>query len=205
MPERIPVRLHAADPISRAGLASQVAPSERVMLADDDARTAVALVVVDTVDRAALDLVHVARAGGSRVVLVAAVVDERGLLDAVEAGACGVVLRQDATTANLEAAVATASDGGGSLPTDLLGRLLGEVGRLQRTVLAPHGLTMSGLYAREIAVLRLVADGYDTSEIATELAYSERTIKNVLHSVTTRFHLRNRSHAVAYALRQGLI
>jgi DNA-binding NarL/FixJ family response regulator len=58
---------------------------------------------------------------------------------------------------------------------------------------------------REIRVLRLVADGKDTKEIARELSYSERTVKNVLHDVTTRFQLRNRSQAVAYALREGLI
>ncbi len=45
----------------------------------------------------------------------------------------------------------------------------------------------------------------DTAEIARTLSYSERTVKNVLHDVTTRRQLRNRSHAVAYALRQGLI
>jgi len=54
-------------------------------------------------------------------------------------------------------------------------------------------------------VLRLVSDGHDTSEIATTLCYSERTVKNVLHDVTTRLNLRNRSHAVAYAMREGLI
>ncbi|MET8755697.1 DNA-binding response regulator, partial [Streptomyces sp. NPDC004667] len=29
--------------------------------------------------------------------------------------------------------------------------------------------------------------------------------KNTLHDVTSRFHLRNRSHAVAYAIREGFI
>ncbi|MDP9239683.1 MAG: DNA-binding response regulator, partial [Actinomycetota bacterium] len=32
-----------------------------------------------------------------------------------------------------------------------------------------------------------------------------RTVKNVLHDVTARLQLRNRSHAVAYALRAGII
>jgi DNA-binding NarL/FixJ family response regulator len=91
------------------------------------------------------------------------------------------------------------------VPPDLLGRLLDQVGTLQRGVLGPRGLTFNGLATREIEVLRLVADGCDTSEIADRLAYSERTVKNVLHDVTTRLQLRNRSHAVAYALRQGLI
>jgi hypothetical protein len=34
---------------------------------------------------------------------------------------------------------------------------------------------------------------------------SERTIKNAIQALTARLHLRNRSHAVAYAVRQGLI
>ena len=38
-----------------------------------------------------------------------------------------------------------------------------------------------------------------------KLAYSERTVKNVIHDITARHQLRNRSHAVAYAVRQGLI
>ncbi len=61
------------------------------------------------------------------------------------------------------------------------------------------------LREREIAVLQLVAEGYDTGEIARKLSYSERTIKKVLHDLTMRLQLRNRSHAVAYALRAGLI
>ena len=59
--------------------------------------------------------------------------------------------------------------------------------------------------AREIEILRLIGDGLDTAEIATTLSYSERTVKNVLHDVTSRLQLRNRSHAVAYALKQGMI
>jgi DNA-binding NarL/FixJ family response regulator len=66
-------------------------------------------------------------------------------------------------------------------------------------------LTFTGLSPREVDVLRLVADGLDTGEIADSLNYSERTVKNVLHELTTRLQLRNRSHAVAYAVREGLI
>jgi DNA-binding NarL/FixJ family response regulator len=87
----------------------------------------------------------------------------------------------------------------------LLGNLLHQVGHLQRQALSPGGLNFSGLSEREIEVLRLVSDGLDTAAIARELCYSERTVKSVLHDVTTRLHLRNRSHAVAYAMREGLI
>ncbi|MFD3524843.1 LuxR C-terminal-related transcriptional regulator [Streptomyces sp. NPDC058653] len=44
-----------------------------------------------------------------------------------------------------------------------------------------------------------------TPDIATKLGYSERTIKNILHSVMTRLQLRNRAYAITYAMRQGLI
>jgi DNA-binding NarL/FixJ family response regulator len=45
----------------------------------------------------------------------------------------------------------------------------------------------------------------DTTEIAGKLSYSERTIKNVYYGMTARLNLRNRPHAVAYALRRGMI
>src|SRR5205807_879689 len=74
-----------------------------------------------------------------------------------------------------------------------------------RAIRSLRGLTMSGLTEREIKVLKLLAEGMDTAEVGRELFYSERTVKNILHDVTSRLNLRNRTHAVAYALRQGLI
>lgn len=58
---------------------------------------------------------------------------------------------------------------------------------------------------RERAVLQLLGDGADTREIARRLSYSERTVKVVVQDLTRRFGVRNRTHAVAYAVRQGLI
>lgn len=101
--------------------------------------------------------------------------------------------------------IRSAAAGEGAVPPDLLGRLLDQVGRVQRQVLGPRGLTFSSLTEREAGVLRLVAEGFDTAEIATRLAYSPRTVKQVLHDIQNRFQLRNRCHAVAYAMRQGLI
>ena len=58
---------------------------------------------------------------------------------------------------------------------------------------------------REVAVLRLLAQGMSTREVARALSYSERTIKNVVYDLTTRNGLRNRTHAVAVAVRSGVV
>ena len=102
-------------------------------------------------------------------------------------------------------AVRAAAGGEGALPPDLLGRLLDQVGRLQRQVLNPRGLSFAVLTDREVKVLKLLAEGLDTAEVGRRLFYSERTVKNIVHDVTSRLNLRNRTQAVAYALRQGLI
>jgi len=88
---------------------------------------------------------------------------------------------------------------------DLLGKLLTHVGSLQRSAVDPRGMSLSTLTTREADMLRMVSEGLDTAEIARKTAYSERTVKNVLHEVITRLQLRNRAHAVGYALRNGLI
>jgi DNA-binding NarL/FixJ family response regulator len=205
---RIPVYLHTTDMISRAGLASQLRPQPAVrVLADDEQGDAeVAVVVADGVDEPTLRALRTLRARGiNRLVLVATDIDDAGLFAAVEVGVAGLVRRSEATAERLVSAIEAAAAGDGAVPSDLLGRLLKQIGQLQRAVLGPRGLTFTGLTEREIAVLRLVADGLDTAEIASRLSYSQRTVKNVLHDVTSRLHLRNRSHAVAYALRHGLI
>ena len=205
--DRIRVYVYAADPISQAGLASQLRARPEIQVVDDDVdRAEVAIVVADEVDEETSRTVRaVQRNGIPRVVLVVTRLDDAGMIGGIEAGACGLLRRSEANPERLVESILSAGAGDGSVPSDLLGRLLEHVGRLQRQVLSPRGLTLTGLTEREIEVLRLVADGYDTSEIAGQLAYSERTIKNVIHDVTARLNLRNRSHAVAYAVRNGLI
>jgi DNA-binding NarL/FixJ family response regulator len=208
MAERTSVFVYAADPILEAGVAAQLAtcPSLRVVGRADPDAAEVAVVVVDEVDEDAARVVRaLQRPDGPRVVVVATRLDDVGLLAAVEAGACALLRRGEATAHALEGAVRAAAAGDGSVPGDLLARLLDQVGRLKRQVLDPRGIAMSGLSAREASVLRLVAEGLETGEIARRLSYSERTIKNVIHDVTSRLGLRNRSHAVAFALREGLI
>jgi DNA-binding NarL/FixJ family response regulator len=217
--QRIPVWVKALDPLSQFGLVHALRQRPEIALISDaeltaltaqqDQRTAppvVALVAVDALDAGAVQVLRAAtQRGCRRTVLIGSTIDDDALMTAVELGVSGVLRRTEATADRIVHLLQAAAAGDGSLPPDLLGRLLGQVSRMQRHVLAPRGLSHTGLSDRETQVLRLVADGKDTQEIARELSYSERTVKNVLHDVTSRLQLKNRSHAVAYALREGLI
>ena len=207
MGDQVSVFVYASDPVSEAGLVSQLrGRSELILLTGGDMdRAQVALVAADVVDEQTIMTVRgIQRHGCPRVVLVLGALDETSLLAAVEAGACGMLRRSEASPERLVGAISSAARGDGTLPPDLLGRLLEQVGRIQRD--APTGARLfRALDGREVEVLRLLAEGYDTAEVALTLSFSERTVKNVLYAVTSRLQLRNRTHAVAYAVREGLI
>jgi DNA-binding NarL/FixJ family response regulator len=205
---RIGVMVHGGDPVSRAGIVSQLRAGGEFQLLDESSAEAatVSIVVADQMDtETAVTIRSLRLQGATRIVLLVTRIDDKSLLAAVEAGVSGVVRRNQATQHAFGAAIRTAAAGEGTLPPDLLGRLLSQVGQLQRQVLNPRGLTFAGLTEREIGVLRLLADGLDTIEVGRRLFYSERTVKNIIHDVTSRLELRNRTHAVAYAIREGLI
>jgi DNA-binding NarL/FixJ family response regulator len=208
VPDPTRVRVRATDPVSEAGVASQLRVQHdlEVLSSDSPTRPDVVVQVADRVDEPTAAMIRVTRdSGGPRVVLIVGSVDGVEVLSAVEAGVAAIVRRCEATPDRLSTAIRAAATGDGHLPPDLLGRLLQQVGDAQRKMTSPTGLTFGGLTQRELTVLRLIADGYSTSEIATRMAYSERTIKNSIHDLVSRFHLRNRTHAVAFAVRQGLI
>jgi DNA-binding NarL/FixJ family response regulator len=61
------------------------------------------------------------------------------------------------------------------------------------------------LSSREIDVLRLAADGATSEDIAGALHLTEHTVKSHLKRIQSKLGARNRTHAVATALRTGLI
>lgn len=205
--ERARVFISARDSISRDGITTQLR-GQSVDLVDErqlDSEV-VGLLVTDEIDEEVVrEIRTIRRRGVERLVLVATRIGDAGLLAAVEAGIGAILRREAASPRALREAIATCAAGDGSLPPDLLGRLLGHVSTLQHSVLAPRGITLAGLSEREINVLRLLADGHDTAEVGRRLYCSQRTVKYVVHDITSKLNLRNRTHAVAYALRRGLI
>jgi len=206
--QRTPTVIFASDPITQAGLVSQLRmrPEVEVIEETDIDRAAVAVVAADDLtEEVARCARAVQRNGCPRVVLVLTRLDDGALRSCVELGVRGILRRSEASPEGIAAAVQAAAAGEASLAPDLVARLLEHMALLSRQVLSPQGMTLAGLTEREVDVLRLLSEGCDTAEIADKLAYSERTVKGVIHDVTTRLQLKNRSHAVAYAMRQGLI
>lgn len=206
MPERLRVFVHAEDPILEAGIAALFRLAPAVSVTDEIADASVVVVVAEAIDIATTRVLQqVAATGGARIVVIAARLEEADLVAGIEAGACAFVRRNEARPDRLVAAVEAAAAGDGAVPADLLGSLLARWSHLRDHQQPGRGLRLSGFTDRELQVLRLVAEGHETAEIARRLCYSERTVKAVIHQVVTRFQLRNRAQAVAYAVRQGVI
>lgn len=229
---RVTVSVHAADPLSRAGVVSHLQHQPAVEIVQDQGGAAagraertepgrekegsggeavgnVAIMPIDQFDEiAAAELRRLIRGGEQRVVLIARDLREPELMAVVEYGVRAILWRHQTTPQRLLRAVQSAARGEGDLPPDLIRRLLTQVGQLRRSVetSASVGFVPTlGMAPREVDVLRLVAEGLDTRQISEKLAYSERTVKNILHALMTRLQLHNRAHAVAYALREGYI
>lgn len=207
-PERVTVAVYAADPVLRLGVVQQLRQRPEIdLLADAEAeRAEVSLVVVDHVDDDVAALLDRLRHNtGTRTGLVVATLGSGSLQRVIECGVAAVLRRAEADQDRLLRLVLAIANGEGVLPGDLLGKLLTHVGSLQRAALDSRSVSLSTLTTREADMLRMVSEGLDTAEIARKTSYSERTVKNVLHEVITRLQLRNRAHAVGYALRNGLI
>lgn len=200
----VPVAVLATDPLLRSGLVTALRGQPGIRLVEGGPHQADVLVAVTDNIRSLPYLVGES-ARHARLVLVADPPQPGELWAAIESGLVVLVPRKEATAERLRKAIADAQQGRGQLPPEQLGQMLQGLARLHREVLVPHDLTPTGLSGREITVLRLLADGQDTAEIAAEMAYSERTVKNILHKLTSRLGLRNRTHAVSYALRHDLI
>ncbi|MCZ1011019.1 response regulator transcription factor [Streptomyces lydicus] len=229
---RVTVTVHASDPLGRAGVISHLQQQPGVELVQDqdgaaagervdtreggraqegggEAAGTVAISLIDRFDdAAAAELRRLARGGEQHVVLIAGDLREPDLMTIVEYGVRAILWRHQTTPQRLVQAVQSAARGEGDLPPDLISKLLTQVGQLRRSTVASASATWAptvGMAPREVDVLRLVANGLDTRQISEKLAYSERTVKNVLHALMTRLQLHNRAHAVAYALREGYI
>ncbi|MEV5539886.1 response regulator transcription factor [Saccharopolyspora shandongensis] len=196
------------DPITMHGVTACLRSHPQIQLvpADQLAPSDVLIVAVDRVGRDTMTYLRAMQKSKSvRVLLLTDDFDARSILVAIEYGVVGVLPRTGTTPVQLVNAVTVANADQAILSTALQGELLRQVKRLQHKTLHPLGLGVTGLDDRELDVLRLLADGLLTDDIAAKLNYSDRTVKNVVRRVIDKVQASNRTQAVAIALRAGVI
>lgn len=121
--------------------------------------------------------------------------DDEIVLEAVRGGAHGYVLK-DATREELVSAIRRVAAGGEYFDSVVVRALMKGEQKSERT---------DSLSDRELDVLRLLASGFTNKEIAEQLFVSSDTVKTHLASIYRKLSVSDRTHAVAVALRQGLL
>lgn len=113
-----------------------------------------------------------------------------------KASVSAVLVLRALSPTRLLSCVRAVTEGGGDMPPEVLCQMLPE---------SEDGASRERLTDREFDVLRLIADGDSTRDIARRLSYSERTVKNIVHDLLAKLNCRTRAHAVALATRRGVI
>ena len=121
--------------------------------------------------------------------------------DALRAGASGFLLK-DAPEERLLTAIQVVAEGGSLFAPSVTRRLIDEFSRRAPTAPPP---ALEELTARELEVLRLLAQGLSNAEIAARLVVSEHTVKTHVARILAKLGLRDRVQAVVVAYRTGLV
>lgn len=132
---------------------------------------------------------------GVEVVALTSVLEDRMVIDVVEAGAAGYMLKETRPD-DLFEAVRAAARGEVRLDPRAQQRLVREV----RSPLIREPLT-----EREVEVLRLIAGGATNKSIAQQLDVAEATVKTHVSNLLSKLALKSRTQAALYALREGLV
>lgn len=139
-----------------------------------------------------------------KIVMLTTSARESDLLEAIRSGACGYLLK------SLEAGpflsyLKGVERGEAAVSRELSGVLLKEItSQEEASRPSPETSGCAELTARQVEILRLVAQDLSYKEIAALLCLSEHTIKYHMGEICRRLHLKNRAQVVAYALRTGL-
>ncbi|WP_310725510.1 response regulator transcription factor [Streptomyces sp. N2A] len=139
----------------------------------------------------------------TQVVVLTTYADDDSLFPALQAGARGY-LTKDADGDEIVRAIDDVLSGEAGLSPKIQRRLLERFTEPARTVAQPPAEPPDGLTAREVEVLRLVAEGLSNPEIARALHVSTATVKTHINNLFAKAGLRDRAQAIHYAYRHGL-
>lgn len=140
---------------------------------------------------------------GTQVVVLTTYADDDSLFPALQAGARGY-LTKDADGDEIVRAIDDVISGEAGLSPRIQRRLLERFTEPVRTAPQSSAEPPDGLTAREVEVLRLVAEGQSNPEIARALHVSTATVKTHINNLFAKAGLRDRAQAIHYAYRHGL-
>ena len=202
---RVAIRLLPPDALSEQGIVSMLKDLPvLVMPASRERESQILIVVARTFSRSGLQSLIGEGTSGIPVVLI---LDSAGDLDPrtlVHLGVQACIWRSEVTPERLRAEIVHVREHlrrGPEPEEELRSRLAAVLEQPRRTVRSGE----VALSERERQVLRYVAEGFDTATIAQEMRYSDRTVKNILHSAMIRLGHGNRIQAMVHALRAGLL
>lgn len=135
-----------------------------------------------------------------RALVMTANESPESLLDAIAAGAAGYLSKRT-TGEELRQAVITTHGGGSVITPDLAGHLLREFSGNAR---GEGSSARPLLAARELEILRLVADGLTDNEIGKQLYISPRTVQNHLTRIREKTGLRRRAELARWAVEHAI-
>jgi len=139
----------------------------------------------------------------TRVLVLTMHDDPAYLRSALAAGASGYLLKR-AVDAELLAAIRAVHRGGISVDTRLASVLVQDV-LAKRGARAGSIRQANILSARELQVLRLVARGYTSAQIAKQIAVSVKTVETYRSRFAEKLGLRKRSDVIRFAMQMGLL
>lgn len=211
MPQPIRVLVAEDHPLYRRGLADAVRMRAELTLAGEAADGREALrrirelepdVAVVDIKMPELDGMRVVSAVErdrlpTRIVLVSAFVQGDLVHQALAQGAAGFLSKQSTGAAICEAVV-KAARGEVVIDAEMQSALAGEL-RLRAEDEGPR------LSEREAEIVRLLAEGLSSPEIADALTVSVATVKTHLRNLYDKLQVSDRAAAVARAMRQGLL
>jgi DNA-binding NarL/FixJ family response regulator len=122
------------------------------------------------------------------------------IYEALRAGASGFVLKDDPPE-QLLAAIRTVAAGEALLSPSVTRRVIAQFTKLPSATPPP---VLEELTARELEVLRLLAQGLSNAEIGARLYISETTVKTHVTRVLQKLDLRDRAQAIVFAYRSGI-
>ncbi|MFY9174110.1 MAG: response regulator transcription factor [Peptococcia bacterium] len=128
--------------------------------------------------------------------------EEEYIMELVKAGVSGYVLK-DISPKRLIETIKTVAQGDSVIDPGITNKLLGEITRMGRRRRVKE--EWENLTGREMDVLKLMAQGCNNKEIATNLDISEKTVKNHITNIFRKLQVEDRTQAVLFAIKHHLV